>query len=62
MSNVHPTFRIIDSRAHAAANSNAPANQHNMLPFEALSMSNGLDVEQFAAKWKDSINDTMKPA
>ncbi|KAF8650155.1 hypothetical protein AX16_005390 [Volvariella volvacea WC 439] len=50
-----PVLRVIDSRAHLAAISNAPANQHNMVPFEALSMSSGRDIEEFALLWNDSI-------
>ncbi|KAF7299091.1 hypothetical protein MIND_00857400 [Mycena indigotica] len=54
-----PIFRVIDSRAHPAASSNAPANQHNMVPFEALSLSSGLDIQEFAGKWKDEIQKSV---
>ncbi|CAK5270320.1 unnamed protein product, partial [Mycena citricolor] len=47
-----PEFRIVDSRSHPAATRNAPAHQHNMLPFEALSLSNGQSIEEFSGKWK----------
>ncbi|KAF8208896.1 cytoplasmic protein [Mycena galopus ATCC 62051] len=50
-----PELRVIDSRAHPAATSSAPANQHNMIPFEALSLSNGRDIEEFAEAWKEGI-------
>ncbi|KAJ7366812.1 D123-domain-containing protein [Mycena albidolilacea] len=50
-----PELRVIDSRAHPAAISSAPANQHNMIPFEALSLSNGRDIEEFAEAWKEGI-------
>ncbi|KAK7048313.1 D123-domain-containing protein [Favolaschia claudopus] len=50
-----PELRVIDSRAHPAAISSAPANQHNMIPFEALSLSSGRDIEEFADAWKDEI-------
>ncbi|GLB38477.1 putative D123 [Lyophyllum shimeji] len=50
-----PEFRVIDSRAHPAATSSAPAHQHNMVPFEALSLSSGRDIEEFANIWKEEI-------
>ncbi|TFK40581.1 D123-domain-containing protein, partial [Crucibulum laeve] len=58
---VLPDFRAIDSRAHPAASSNAPLHQHNMIPFEAVSMSSGKDIEDFAEKWKESIAESMLP-
>ncbi|KAJ7626659.1 D123-domain-containing protein [Mycena polygramma] len=54
-SDASPEFRVIDSRAHPAATSNAPAHQHNMIPFEALSLSSGRDIEEFADAWKEGI-------
>ena len=54
-----PEFRVIDSRAHPAATTNAPAHQHNMVPIEALSMSSGRDIEEFAELWKKEIQDSM---
>lgn len=56
----HPELRVIDSRTHPAAISNAPAHQHNMVPFEALEMSSGRDIEQFAEAWRDNIQESMK--
>ncbi|KAJ6508862.1 D123-domain-containing protein [Mycena sanguinolenta] len=50
-----PELRVIDSRSHPAAMSSAPANQHNMIPFEALNMSSGRDIEEFAEAWKEGI-------
>jgi D123 len=54
-----PELRIIDSRMHPAATSNAPTHQHNMVPFEALSMSNGRDIEEFAALWRKNVQENM---
>ena len=54
-----PDFRVIDSRAHPAATSNAPAYQHNMVPFEALSLSSGKDIEEFADLWKDEVQKSL---
>ncbi|KAG6844611.1 hypothetical protein H0H87_005545 [Tephrocybe sp. NHM501043] len=54
-----PEFRVIDSRAHPAASSNAPTYQHNMVPIEALSLSSGRDIEQFAELWKSEIQESM---
>lgn len=54
-----PEFRVIDSRTHPAALSNAPAHQHNMIPYEALSLSSGRDIEEFADLWKEEIKHSM---
>jgi len=59
-SRILPAFKVIDSPAHPAAASNAPTHQHNMVPFEALSLSNGRDIEEFAEAWKDEIRASMK--
>ncbi|KAI0247143.1 cytoplasmic protein [Lactifluus subvellereus] len=50
-----PTLRVIDSRAHPAAARNAPEHQHNMVPLEALTLSEGRNVEEFAAAWMDQV-------
>jgi murein tripeptide amidase MpaA len=50
-----PTLRVIDSRAHPAAAHNAPQHQHNMVPLEALTLSQGRNVEEFAAAWMDHV-------
>jgi hypothetical protein len=50
-----PTLRVIDSRAHPAAARNVPEHQHNMVPLEALTMSQGRNVEEFAAAWMDQV-------
>jgi len=57
--NKRPELKVIDSRTHPAAISNVPAYQHNMVPFEALSMSSGRDIEEFADMWRDSIQESM---
>ncbi|KAJ6559239.1 D123-domain-containing protein [Mycena vulgaris] len=56
-----PELRVIDSRTHPAATSNAPANQHNMIPFEALSLSSGRDVQEFADAWEEGIKQSLQP-
>jgi D123 len=50
-----PTLRVINSRAHPAAARNAPEHQHNMVPLEALTLSQGRNVEEFAAAWMDQV-------
>jgi len=50
-----PTLRVVDSRAHPAAAHNAPQHQHNMVPLEALTLSEGRSVEEFAAAWMDHV-------
>lgn len=55
-----PQLRVIDSRSHPAATRNAPAYQHNMLPLEALQMSNDLDIGTFASKWEEEVKKTLE--
>ena len=50
-----PTLRVIDSRAHPAATRNAPQHQHNMVPLEALALSEGRTVEELSTMWMDQI-------
>lgn len=54
-----PHLRIIDSPAHPVATRNTPAHQHNMVPFEALSLSEGRDVDSFRKIWEDEIKKGM---
>jgi hypothetical protein len=54
-----PVLRVIDSRAHPAATRNAPVHQHNMVPLEALSLSAGRGMEDFAEVFKDEISKSM---
>ncbi|KAJ7147470.1 D123-domain-containing protein [Mycena crocata] len=60
VSNSTPELRVIDSRAHPAATSNAPEHQHNMIPFEALSLSSGRDIQEFADAWQEGIEESVK--
>ncbi|KAH7873161.1 D123-domain-containing protein [Lentinula edodes] len=55
-----PHFRVIDSPSHPAASCKSPANQHNMVPFEALSLSNGRDIEDFKELWEKSIKESLQ--
>jgi len=48
-------LRVIDSPAHPAAVRNAPQHQHNMVPLEALTLSEGRSMEEFAATWMDQV-------
>lgn len=50
-----PILRVIDSRGHPAANRNAPTHQHNMIPIEALALSDGRSLEEFASVWQDEL-------
>ena len=54
-----PELRVITSRTHPAANRNAPAHQHNMVPIEALQISSGRDIEQFADAWREEVRAGM---
>lgn len=50
-----PTLRVVDSRTHPAATRNSPANQHNMIPREALELSEGRTVEEFRTAVEEEI-------
>lgn len=55
-----PELRVIGSRSHPAATSTAPEHQHNMVPIEALSLSQGATVEEFEDNLKQEILESMK--
>lgn len=50
-----PSLRVIDSPAHPAATRNAPQYQHNMVPLEALTMSEGRNMEEFATALMEQV-------
>jgi hypothetical protein len=50
-----PVLRVIDSQGHPTAARNAPEHQHNMVPLEALTLSQGRNMEEFAAAWMDQV-------
>jgi hypothetical protein len=52
---VIPEFRYIDSPSHPAASRNAPTHQHNMVPYEAIELSNGKDIDEFAELWANQV-------
>ena len=56
-----PKLLVIDSAAHPAANTSGPANQHNMMPFDALNLSSGKDIAHFAEVWKTEVQEASKP-
>ncbi|KAI0051088.1 cytoplasmic protein [Auriscalpium vulgare] len=51
-----PTLRVVDSPAHPAATRNAPAHQHNMVPFEAFSLSSGRGIDDFRRAWEEELS------
>ncbi|KXN88223.1 hypothetical protein AN958_07682 [Leucoagaricus sp. SymC.cos] len=53
-------FRVIPSADHPAASSNIPVFQHNMVPLEALSLSSGRTVDEFAEVLKEQIHENMQ--
>ncbi|KAL4243473.1 Cell division cycle protein 123 [Abortiporus biennis] len=55
LKNLEPTLRVIDSRNHPAATRNAPAHQHNMVPLEALALSQGRSLEDFTGSLQEEI-------
>jgi D123 len=54
-----PVLRTITSASHPAAARNAPSNQHNAVPFEALQMSAGGDIGTFSAMWQEELQKSM---
>jgi hypothetical protein len=50
-----PVLRVVDSQGHPTAARNAPEHRHNMVPLEALTLSQGRNVEEFAAAWMDQV-------
>jgi len=57
---VGPELRVIDSAGHPLASRNAPANQHNMVPREALELSQGRSMEEFGETWIHQIRAAME--
>ena len=55
-----PEFRAVDSPVHPAAARNAPAHQHNMVPIEALSLSEGKGITEFSEIWRDEVQRAMQ--
>jgi hypothetical protein len=60
--NHRPILRSIESPSHPAATKNAPAHQHNMIPFDAIRISHGCDIDEFADLWKESLKEGMDHA
>ncbi|KAG8852107.1 hypothetical protein FRB96_008908 [Tulasnella sp. 330] len=56
----HPEVRVITSASHPRASRNAPIHQHNMVPREALELSQGRDVEGFRESWVEGIKKAME--
>lgn len=52
-----PALKVVDSRSHPAAAQNAPIHQHNMVPMEALALSGGRNVEEFAEAWQEQLRE-----
>lgn len=55
-----PVLLVIDSASHPVAMRNAPAHQHNMIPFEAMSLGTGRDIEEFSDVWKESVKESTQ--
>ena len=54
-------FRVIESRSDPRVNRNAPLHQHNMVPFEALSLGSGNNEENFANALVNAIVESIDP-
>ncbi|KAF9527542.1 D123-domain-containing protein [Crepidotus variabilis] len=57
---IRPTLRVVDSPTHPLAAKNAPAHQHNMIPYEAAHLSDGRNIEEFADLWKQSVKGSVR--
>lgn len=57
--NHHPILHTVDSPSHPAAMRNVPTYQHNMIPFDAICISHGRDIDEFADLWKESLKGGM---
>ncbi|KAG8214703.1 hypothetical protein J3R82DRAFT_9788 [Butyriboletus roseoflavus] len=55
-----PECRVVDSPMHPAATRNAPMYQHNMVPIEALSLSEGKSITEFSEIWRDEVKRAMQ--
>ncbi|EPT05118.1 hypothetical protein FOMPIDRAFT_1027341 [Fomitopsis schrenkii] len=55
-----PELRVVDSPSHPAATRNAPAHQHNMVPLEALTISSGRNLEDFAGALQEEVRKSMQ--
>jgi D123 len=55
-----PLLMVIDSPSHPAAKRAIPTHQHNMVPFEALSLSSGKDIDDFADLWREEIKKSLE--
>jgi hypothetical protein len=53
--NKRPEIRVIDSKSHPSTTRPAPTHQHNMLPREALELSAGRDLAEFAKVWQEEL-------
>lgn len=53
-----PELRIIDSPSHPYANINAPKNQHNMVPLDALALSSGRTAEDLASALAEAVQES----
>lgn len=50
-----PEIRVVDSPMHPAATRNSPVHQHNMVPIEALNLSEGRSITDFSEIWRDEV-------
>lgn len=54
-----PVFKTIDSASHNFAAQQAPKNQHNMVPLEMLTLSEGRSVAEFTEKLHNEIRQSV---
>ncbi|KAI6033796.1 D123-domain-containing protein [Pisolithus microcarpus] len=50
-----PALRVIESPLHPAATHSMPAYQHNRVPIEALTLSNGRNIVEFGEIWREEV-------
>ncbi|KAK2465237.1 hypothetical protein APHAL10511_002591 [Amanita phalloides] len=55
-----PDLRVIESHSHPFATRKTPVHQHNMVPFDALDMSSGKSISDFAELLEQNIWESMR--
>ncbi|KIJ30452.1 hypothetical protein M422DRAFT_234819 [Sphaerobolus stellatus SS14] len=57
---LQPHLHTVSSPSHPAAARNAPANQHNAIPYDALQLSSGVDIDSFARQWEEQLKTSQQ--
>ncbi|KIK16478.1 hypothetical protein PISMIDRAFT_266356 [Pisolithus microcarpus 441] len=55
-----PELRVIESPLHPAATQSMPAYQHNRVPIEALTLSEGRNIVEFGKIWQEEVRRAVR--